>query len=94
MIDWKTDDFHPVVNLPKKYTVLDLSDGLWTLKDGEKYIGKYNEIRPNMYNTAIFGGIRNIHMGVDIGGPVGTPCMEFTNGEISHFGYNPEPGDY
>ena len=69
MINWNTDDFHPVVNLPKKYTVLDLSDGLWTLKDGEKYIGKYNEIRPNMYNTAIFGGIRNIHMGVDIGGP-------------------------
>ena len=33
MIDWNTDDFHPVVNLPKKYTVLDLSDGLWTLKD-------------------------------------------------------------
>ena len=94
MIDWNADDFHPVVNLPKKYTVLDLSDGLWTLKDGEKYIGKYNEIRPNMYNTAIFGGIRNIHMGVDIGGPVGTPCMAFTSGEISHFGYNPEPGDY
>ena len=94
IINWNTDDFHPVVNLPKKYTVLDLSDGLWTLKDGEKYIGKYNEIRPNMYNTAIFGGIRNIHMGVDIGGPVGTPCMAFTNGEISHFGYNPEPGDY
>ena len=94
IINWNTDDFHPVVNLPKKYTVLDLSDGLWTLKDGEKYIGKYNEIRPNMYNTAIFGGIRNIHMGVDIGGPVGTPCMAFTSGEISHFGYNPEPGDY
>ena len=47
-----------------------------------------------MYNTAIFGGIRNIHMGVDIGGPVGTPCMAFTDGEISHFGYNSEPGDY
>ena len=94
MIDWNIDDFHPVVNLPKKCTVLDLSGGLWTLKDGEKYIGKYNEVRPNMYNTAIFGGIRNIHMGVDIGGPVGTPCMAFTDGEISHFGYNSEPGDY
>ena len=33
-------------------------------------------------------------MGVDIGGPVGTPCMAFTDGEISHFGYNPDPGDY
>ena len=94
IINWNTDDFHPVVNLPKKYTVLDLSDGLWTLKDGENYIGKYNEVRPNMYNMAIFGGIRNIHMGVDIGGPVSTPCMAFTGGEISHFGYNPESGDY
>ena len=94
MIDWNTGNFHPVVILPEKCTVLDLSGGLWALKDGEKYIGKYNEVRPNMYNTAIFGGIRNIHMGVDIGGPVGTPCMAFTDGEISHFGYNSEPGDY
>ncbi|SVB53314.1 uncharacterized protein METZ01_LOCUS206168, partial [marine metagenome] len=45
IINWNIDDFHPVVNLPKKYPVLDLSDGLWALKDGEKYIGKYNEVR-------------------------------------------------
>jgi murein DD-endopeptidase MepM/ murein hydrolase activator NlpD len=47
-----------------------------------------------MYNADIFKGVRNIHMGVDIGGPVGTPCMAFTDGEISHFGYNPKPEDY
>ena len=33
-------------------------------------------------------------MGIDIGGPAGTPCMAFMDGEISHFGYNPAAGDY
>ena len=94
MIDWNTGNFHPVVILPEKYTVLDLSGGLWTPSRTKFSIGKYNEVRPNMYNADIFEGVRNIHMGVDIGGPVGTPCMAFADGEISHFGYNPEPGDY
>ena len=94
MIDWKTGNFHPVVILPEKYTVLDLSGGLWTPSRTKFSIGKYNEVRPNMYNADIFEGVRNIHMGVDIGGPVGTQCMAFADGEISHFGYNPEPGDY
>ena len=94
IINWNIDDFHPVVNLPKKCTVLDLSGGLWTPSGAKFSIGKYNEVRPNMYNADIFAGVRNIHMGVDIGGPVGTPCMAFADGEISHFGYNPEPGDY
>ncbi len=94
MIDGNTGNFHPVVILPEKYTVLDLSGGLWTPSRTEFSIGKYNEVRPNMYNADIFEGVRNIHMGVDIGGPVGTPCMAFADGEISHFGYNPEPGDY
>jgi len=35
-----------------------------------------------------------VHMGIDIGGPAGTPCMAFMHGEISHFGYNPAAGDY
>ena len=83
-----------MVILPEKYTVLDLSGGLWTPSRTKFSIGKYNEVRPNMYNADIFEGVRNIHMGVDIGGPVGTQCMAFADGEISHFGYNPEPGDY
>ena len=87
-------DFHPVVDLPKNYEVLDLTKNSWNLPETEFCIGKYDEYRPNMYNTNIFDGIRNIHMGIDIGGPVGTPCMAFTDGVISHYGYNPEPGDY
>ena len=87
-------DFHPVVDLPKNYEVLDLTKNSWNLPETEFCICKYDEYRPNMYNTNIFDGIRNIHMGIDIGGPVGTPCMAFTDGVISHYGYNPEPGDY
>jgi murein DD-endopeptidase MepM/ murein hydrolase activator NlpD len=47
-----------------------------------------------MYSTDLFAGSRFLHVGIDIGAPVGTPCMAFANGEISHFGYNPADGDY
>jgi murein DD-endopeptidase MepM/ murein hydrolase activator NlpD len=94
MVDWSKHEFRPVVRLPGEYTVLDLRGGTWTPPKTEYSVGKYDEVRPNMYNTELFGGTRLIHMGIDIGGPVGTPCMAFADGEISHFGYNPEPGDY
>ena len=94
MIDWSSNEYHPVVNMPDDYTVLDLSLGFWNQPETEFSVGKYNEVRPNLYNTEIFGGERNVHIGIDIGGPVGTPCMAFMDGEISHFGYNPAAGDY
>jgi murein DD-endopeptidase MepM/ murein hydrolase activator NlpD len=94
MVDWSKHEFRPVVRLPDEYTVLDLSSGTWTPPKAKYSVGKYDEVRPNMYNTELFGGTRLIHMGIDIGGPVGTPCMAFADGEVSHFGYNPEPGDY
>ena len=91
---WESFEFSPVVDLPSEYTILDLSVNPWKPSKTEFSIGKYDEIRPNMYTTPIFAGIRNIHMGLDINGPIGTPCMAFADGIISHFGYNPEPGDY
>ncbi|MDP6662220.1 MAG: peptidoglycan DD-metalloendopeptidase family protein [Candidatus Thalassarchaeaceae archaeon] len=94
MLNWAARVFHPVVYLPDEYAVLDLSGGTWTPPQTEYSVGKYDEVRPNLYNTDLFGGTRNIHMGIDIGGPVGTPCMAFADGEVSHFGYNPEQGDY
>ena len=83
-----------MVHLPDNYEILDLSKGVWNKPKSDFSIGRYNEVRPNMYKTDLFDGVRDIHMGIDIGGPVGTPCMAFADGEISHFGYNPEPGDY
>ena len=67
-------------------------------------IGKYNERRRNMYETDLFQdtknavggyqGKREIHMGVDIGGPVNTKIYAFCDCEILHFGYNEPKGDY
>ena len=93
-LSWKYNDYHSVVELSDNYTVLDLSVNPWIPSKTEFSIGKYDEVRPNMYLTPIFGGIRNIHVGLDINGPIGTPCMAFMEGKITHLGYNPEPGDY
>jgi len=94
VIDWKAHHYREVVRIPDEYTVLDLSEGHWDSPENDFSIGKYDELRPGIYNSEIFGGERFLHVGIDIGGPVGTPCMAFMDGEISHFGYNPEPGDY
>ena len=91
---WKNKNFHSVVDLPRDYRVLDLNENSWPIVDEEYCVGKYDEVRPNMYTNSIFEGIRNIHVGIDIGGPVGTSCRAFEKGIISNFGYNPEPGDY
>jgi murein DD-endopeptidase MepM/ murein hydrolase activator NlpD len=47
-----------------------------------------------MYETEIFGGVRNIHVGIDIGAPVGTSVHAFGEGKIHSFGINPEQGSY
>ena len=93
-IMWENHQFHPVVHLPDDYDVLDLSGGESPTHSCEFAIGKYDEVRRGLYETELFEGDRFIHMGIDIGGPVGTPCMAFTDCEISCFGYNSEEGDY
>ena len=48
-----------------------------------------------MYTGELFETeARTIHMGIDIGAPIGTPIFAFDNGRILHQGFNPEPFDY
>ena len=94
MIKWQTGRYHPVVNLPNEYEVRDFTGGEYTPSRFEYDIGRYDELRPGMYSTELFSDGRFLHIGIDIGAPVGTPCMAFDQGVISHFGYNPADGDY
>ena len=94
MLDWGAFNFHPVVHLPDEYEVRDFTTGDYIPSKYDYDIGRYDELRPGMYSTELFSGTRFLHIGIDIGGPVGTPCMAFEEGEISHFGYNPADGDY
>ncbi|MCH8569364.1 MAG: peptidoglycan DD-metalloendopeptidase family protein [Balneolales bacterium] len=64
--------------LPK----IDLSMGYSHNPDAPQLIGAggYLEYRRNMYTSALFGGERFIHMGVDIWGEAGTPVFAFADG--------------
>ena len=57
-------------------------------------IGKYDEIRPHIYTSALFNNERDLHMGLDIGGPVNTPVHSCLDGEVFWSGYHSEDGDY
>lgn len=96
MIQFSNHDFHPVIKLPEHYDVLDLSlpPGHRPARTSVFSIGRYNEVRPDTYQSELFDGGRNIHMGVDIGGPVGTAVHAFAEGWIECFGYHPQKGDY
>jgi len=95
-ISFEKYTFHPVIELPPEYEVSDFSRTYDPArKPSQPFgIGKYNEKRPNMYCAPLFGGVRNIHMGIDIAAPVGTEVRSFWEGEIYLFGYNAAPGDY
>lgn len=105
-ICWKSYNFKPVIHLPKDVKVLDLSsvyvDKLDSGKpdsnglddDYEFSIGRYNEIRSGMYTQDMYQGLRNVHMGIDIGAPAGTSIYCFYDGIIFDFCYHPRDGDY
>lgn len=89
-------DFHPVIDVGQKWNVLDLTGGYnpqaITLKPPS--IGRYNEKREGMYTTDLFSGVRNIHVGLDIWVPAGTPVHAFADGKVLFFRDNDNPGDY
>jgi hypothetical protein len=58
------------------------------------WLGRYDEIRADMYVQPLFGGVRCLHIGVDIGAPAGSEVFAPDRCTLVHQGYNPSPGDY
>ncbi len=89
-------DFHPVIRLPPGYEVYDFTEGYDPdrARNSAYGVGRYDEKRRGMYETALFAGVRDVHMGVDLAAPVGEPVHAFCDGEVHRFGYNGARGDY
>jgi murein DD-endopeptidase MepM/ murein hydrolase activator NlpD len=96
MIDFSPHRYHPVIDLPPEVEVFDFTNGYDPFRALKSPfgIGRYNEKRKGVYTTDLFGGVRDIHVGIDIGAPVGTPVMAFFGGSIFLQGYNGAAGDY
>ena len=88
--------YHPTVVFDGPYWVHDFSkpspDG-WQAPYPYS-VGRYDEHRPTMYTTELFGGDRDHHVGLDLGGPVNTPIHAFASGEIADIALNDEDGSY
>lgn len=89
-------NFHRIIDLPDEYWVFDFTKGPQSDFENpfEYSIGKYDESRPGMYTAPLFGGVRNHHVGLDIGAPVDTPVYAFSDGTVYAFADNAEEGSY
>ena len=96
MPDISNISFENIIDLPNNVYVHDFESYNKFQKTSNLFsIGKYNEKRPNMYEGDLFEKTnRFIHMGIDIGAPVGTPVKSFYDGEIFLFKYNDQKLDY
>jgi murein DD-endopeptidase MepM/ murein hydrolase activator NlpD len=83
---------HPIVHLPSAAVVLDLT-ATWPEGGPVWSIGRYDEVR-GVYTQPLFGGVRSLHVGVDLGGPAGTPVHAWADGVVRYVGVNAAPGDY
>ena len=97
MLNVASITFAPVIKLPDEYEIYDFTEGY----DSDRPlaypygVGKYNEHRPGMYAGEQFTeDQRDIHIGIDIGTPVGEPVHAFYGGTIHALGDNDIPWDY
>ena len=89
--------FAPVVELGEAYEVYDFSQGYDESRPlaSPFGVGKYDELRPGMYLGEQFQeDQRNLHIGIDLAGPAGTPVKAFYPGTIFKLGDNALPYDY
>lgn len=92
-IDYAAETWHPAVDLPDFYDVLDLTGEVENVRMSDYSVGRYDEVR-DIYTTELFASGRCVHIGLDIGGPVGTPVMSVAEGVVAFSGYNAAEGDY
>lgn len=98
----------PSLPPPGGYVVRDFTRGMQEAlaNTGFTYdVGRYNERRRNMYTSDLFGAgssdpwcdpgeRRDIHIGIDVGGPVGTAVHAVADGVVHSCGYNAAALDY
>lgn len=98
--DFSLFEFSPVIDLPEDYEVYDFSKGYDPARERKSLygVGRYNERRPGMYATDLFAPqaeeARDIHVGIDLAAPIGTPVRAFYAGRIYMTAINSAPGDY
>jgi peptidoglycan LD-endopeptidase LytH len=89
--------FHPVMRLPGMLTVFDLTSEYnpEVIEAGWPGIGRYDEQRcDGMYVSDIYTNGRNVHMGIDLWAPAGTPVYAFAPGSILAMADNAGRRDY
>ncbi len=82
--------------MPSDPVVLDLGAGYdpEQIRRYERAVGKYDEVREEMYRASLFEGSRKVHMGIDLWAEAGTPVFAFREGEVAYLGDNSREGDY
>jgi murein DD-endopeptidase MepM/ murein hydrolase activator NlpD len=84
------------MQLPERLPIVDFSRPV-SDEEVERLVyavGRYDEVRPYAYTAPQYGGVRNIHVGIDLFAPVATPIHAFADGEIYRVGFNAAEGDY
>lgn len=99
MHDFSNFTFAKVMDYPDdtdEFYVFDFTSGYdpESIPNQQWGIGRYDEKRKNMYETELFGGERNVHMGIDIWAPAGEPVYSFFEGNVVYMQDNDQPGDY